>query len=231
MMIIRPAEQRGVGDFGWLKSRHSFSFGQYYDPNHMGFSSLRVINEDHVAPEAGFDTHGHKNMEIISYVIAGALKHRDSQGHEQLLPAGEFQVMSAGKGIYHSEYNASHQAPVHFLQIWIEPNEFDSEPSYQQQAFSVSEGLTVIAGPKDSGAPLTLRQDAWIHQLYLTNGQHYQQSVKSHRHYYVHVVKGMLEIDQQRLSSGDGAKISSTNTIDYQQLGEEPVQVLIFDLV
>lgn len=230
MIILRPSQQRGVGDFGWLKSRHSFSFGQYYDPEHMGFSSLRVINDDQVAPGAGFDTHGHKNMEIISYVTQGALHHKDSHGNDHQLPAGEFQVMSAGKGIYHSEYNASQQDSVHFLQIWIEPNQIGGEPRYQQRPFAQSPGLTVIAGPTESEEYLHIKQDAWLMQLCLSGGESFVQTTQSNRHYYVHLVAGSLRLGEQVLSAGDGAMISEVSAIEYQHVGDEDTQVLIFDL-
>ncbi len=135
MITLRQEKDRGRAQFGWLDSRHTFSFGHYYDPQHMGFSVLRVINDDIVQPGAGFDTHGHRDMEIISYVLEGAIEHQDSEGHQQKLPAGEFQLMSAGKGIYHSEYNASSTERLRFLQIWIEPKEKGSQPDYQQKDF------------------------------------------------------------------------------------------------
>jgi redox-sensitive bicupin YhaK (pirin superfamily) len=137
MITLRKADERGKAEFSWLKSRHSFSFGSYYDPAHMGFSELRVINDDWVAPGAGFDTHGHRDMEIITLVLQGAIVHKDSAGHEKVLPAGEFQLMSAGSGVYHSEFNASQSEELHFLQIWIKPNQQGGEPGYQQKHFAV----------------------------------------------------------------------------------------------
>lgn len=147
MITVRHAEDRGRANFGWLDSKHTFSFGSYYDPKHMGFSELRVINDDLVQPNAGFDTHGHRDMEIISYVLEGVIAHKDSEGNVQTLPAGEFQLMSAGKGIYHSEYNASETDPLRFLQIWIQPNTFGNKPGYQQKDFGRNAGLTTIATP------------------------------------------------------------------------------------
>jgi redox-sensitive bicupin YhaK (pirin superfamily) len=140
MIILRPANERGTANFGWLDSKHSFSFGRYYDPEHMGFSALRVINDDSVAPGAGFATHGHRDMEIISYVLQGSIAHKDSEGNVEVLPAGEFQLMSAGSGITHSEYNASQTDPLKFLQIWIQPNTLGSSPGYQQKNFGQAVG-------------------------------------------------------------------------------------------
>jgi redox-sensitive bicupin YhaK (pirin superfamily) len=160
MITLRSSEARGRGNHGWLDSRHSFSFADYYDPKHMGFSALRVINEDQVTPGSGFGTHGHKDMEIISYVLDGVIAHKDSEGNVQQLPAGEFQLMSAGSGIRHSEYNASESSGLRFLQIWIQPDQFGGKPGYQQKNFGQRNGLTLVISPDGEAGSLTLRQDA-----------------------------------------------------------------------
>ncbi len=165
MFDMRYAAERGKADFGWLQSHHTFSFASYYDPAQMGFSALRVINDDKVAPGAGFDTHGHKDMEILSLVLSGKIAHKDSAGNTEILPAGEFQLMSAGAGIYHSEFNASKTDELAFLQIWLQPNQQGGEPGYQQKDFGQREGLTLILSPDGRDGSLTLRQDALLYQL------------------------------------------------------------------
>ena len=160
---IRRGNERGAVDFGWLKSRHTFSFGSYYDPAHMGVSALRVINDDRVDAGAGFDTHSHRDMEIISYVKRGVIEHRDSMGNTRQLPPGEFQLMSAGSGITHSEYNASSSEPLEFLQIWIQPEVTGIEPGYQQKAFVREPGLQLIASSDARGQSLKLHQDAALY--------------------------------------------------------------------
>jgi hypothetical protein len=171
MIEIRPSEQRGPSDLGWLQSRHTFSFAGYYDPQHMGVSALRVINDDRVAPGAGFATHSHQDMEIISYVKQGSIEHRDSMGNVQVLPAGEFQLMSAGTGVTHSEYNPSSSERLEFLQIWIEPNQYGIEPAYQQKRFAGRTGLQLIASPDGRESSLLVHQDACLYQLLLATDQ------------------------------------------------------------
>ncbi len=166
MITVRHSDDRGSASFGWLDSKHTFSFGDYYDLKHMGFSALRVINDDIVQPSAGFATHGHRDMEIISYVLKGTIEHKDSEGNIQTLPVGEFQLMSAGRGIYHSEYNASDSDTLRFLQIWIQPNTFGNEPGYQQKDFGQAGGLTPIATPDGHDGTLQIKQDASLHQLF-----------------------------------------------------------------
>ena len=160
MLYIRRSESRGNVDFGWLRSRHSFSFGHYYDPKHMGFSVLRVINDDQVVAGAGFDTHGHRDMEIISYVSEGAMEHRDSEGNQYRIPAGEVQRMTAGSGITHSEYNASKTDQLKFIQIWIEPSQQGLHPDYEQAQITQAEQLTALVTPTGSGQSLRINQDA-----------------------------------------------------------------------
>ncbi len=230
MIAIRPAHARGKADFGWLQSRHSFSFGHYYDPAHMGFSDLRVINDDRVAPRVGFDTHGHRDMEIISYVLDGAIRHRDSAGNEAVLRAGEFQVMSAGRGILHSEFNASNDAPLHFLQIWIEPRETGGEPAYQQKDFGLQPGLTLETSPDGADGSLAIRQDALLYQLLLAPGEVLDFAQASGRRSYVHLIRGSLQLADVQLVAGDGARVSELPAYTLRNTGSEPLQALLFDL-
>lgn len=209
MLEIIRANQRGRAHFGWLKSQHTFSFGDYYNPKQMGFSALRVINDDEVAPGAGFSTHGHRNMEIISYVLQGQIAHKDSAGNEELLPAGEFQLMSAGKGIYHSEYNASQTEQLKFLQIWIEPNLRDGEPGYQQKNFGRAPGLTWVITPDGHNGTLSIKQDAAVAQILLAEQDVMEFPVQPGRAYYLHLIEGELELDELKLTSGDGLKIAA----------------------
>lgn len=232
MLQRRAAEARGAADFGWLKSRHTFSFGRYYDPAFMGFRALRVINDDWVAPAAGFDTHGHRDMEIISLVLEGEIAHKDSAGHSETLPAGEFQLMSAGSGIYHSEFNPSDNKPLRFLQIWIEPNVQGQAPRYQQKRFETSGSLTLIASPDGQDGSLELRQDAALWQLKLKKDQQLEHVIAKDRHVYVHLIQGQLQIQgaqqQVQLLPGDGISISHEQRL--QLSASQDVQALWFDL-
>ena len=230
MISIRKGQERGKANFGWLESKHSFSFGRYYDPKHMGFSVLRVINDDIVAPSAGFEAHGHRDMEIISYVLDGAIKHKDSQGHEQVLPAGEFQLMSAGKGIFHSEFNGSNHQDLRFLQIWIEPNVFGERPSYQQKDFGNQQGLTTIVTPTGEGGTLKIRQNAKLHQLILNSEEqiNFEPSIGSN--VYIHIVRGILKINETLAQAGDGVKINHEAELTLLNQEEDQVMALIFDL-
>jgi len=228
MLEMRYANERGKADFGWLQSRHSFSFASYYDPAHMGFSALRVINDDKVAPGAGFDTHGHKDMEILSLVLQGKIAHKDSAGNTEILPAGEYQLMSAGRGIYHSEFNASNADELKFLQIWIQPNTFGGEPAYQQKDFGQREGLTLILSPDGRDGSLTLRQNALLYQLLLPAAGQQTMQIAAGRKLYIHVVSGELQLGAHKLHSGDGAKISEQTALTLQ--AATAVKALIFDL-
>ncbi|OOE98972.1 pirin family protein [Salinivibrio sp. MA351] len=230
MITVRHASDRGQANFGWLQSRHTFSFGSYYDAHHMGFSALRVINDDIVSPGAGFDTHGHRDMEIISLVLEGAIEHKDSQGNRQTLPAGEFQLMSAGRGIYHSEYNASSSQPLHFLQIWIEPNERGGDPGYQQKDFGNQAGFTVIAMPTGENGSLKIKQDARLLQLVLAPSESVTFALEAGRNAYVHQVAGTLKVENTSLSPGDGAKVEDIRHITFSNVGNEISQTLVFDL-
>lgn len=226
--IIRSGE-RGRAHFGWLKSQHTFSFGDYYNPKQMGFSELRVINDDEVSAGAGFPTHSHRNMEIISYVLEGKIAHKDSAGNEEILPAGEFQLMSAGKGISHSEYNASKNDRLKFLQIWIQPNEHNGEPGYQQKNFGQQPGLTEVITPDGRNGTLTIKQDASLSQLILLAGQQQMMPVQSDRAYYLHLINGELEIADQKLKAGDGIKLTQLTEL-MVKAGTDAVRALWFDL-
>jgi quercetin 2,3-dioxygenase len=229
MISIRRSNQRGGADFGWLKSQHTFSFGNYYDEQHMGFSALRVINDDRVAPDAGFQTHGHRDMEIISYVLRGEIAHKDSEGNIATLPPGEFQLMSAGSGIRHSEFNPSSTDELHFLQIWIQPNVYGQTPGYQQKDFGQQAGLTLVASPDGKNGSMFIKQDANLYQLILSNGEHAHLSASAKRHYYVHVIEGELQIENELVRPGDGAKIESVDSLQMVAQNKK-VTALVFDL-
>jgi quercetin 2,3-dioxygenase len=229
MFNINRASDRGIANFGWLDSRHTFSFGGYYDPNKMGFSSLRVINDDKVKPGAGFSTHSHRDMEIISYVLEGQIAHKDSEGNIQTLPAGEFQLMSAGSGIQHSEFNPSEERDLRFLQIWIQPNELGKNPDYQQKSFGQEQGLTLVVSPDGEADSFTIKQDAKLYQLFLETASFIRFPLSQNRNYYVHVINGELLINDRHLKPGDGLEISLLSTLNINSL-ESKVQALIFDL-
>jgi quercetin 2,3-dioxygenase len=228
MIELRPSEERGPANHGWLQSRHTFSFAGYYDPRHMGVSALRVINDDKVAPGAGFATHSHQDMEIISYVKRGSIEHKDSMGNVERLPAGEFQLMSAGTGVTHSEYNPSDSEPLEFLQIWIVPNQLGIEPGYQQKKFPEHDGLQLIASPDARDGSLLLHQDASLYQLRLGAGHSASHSLAEGRRIYVHVVGGRIEVDGEVLGEGDGATLSATDRVLFR--GESRAEALVFDL-
>lgn len=229
MLEVRKSNERGTAHFGWLDSKHTFSFGHYYDPNHMGFSALRVINDDVVTPSAGFDTHGHKDMEIISYVLEGSIEHKDSRGNIEVLPAGEFQLMSAGQGILHSEFNASATANLRFLQIWIQPNETGGPARYQQKQFGRKEGLTTIATPTGENGTLQIKQDATLHQLIL-QASNKLSFVPKQTNVYVHLVEGKLNINGTTIESGDGVKITQTEQLMFSNDNDNQVTALVFEL-
>ena len=228
MNEIRPGDERGAADHGWLQSRHTFSFAGYYDPEHMGVSTLRVINDDIVAPGKGFGTHSHRDMEIISYVKKGAIEHKDSMGHVERLPAGEFQLMSAGSGVSHSEYNPSSTDPLEFLQIWIQPDVHGTEPGYQQKQFETKEGLQLIASPEGDDGSLRIRQDACLYQLRLHVDQSASHSLESGRTIYVHAISGVISVNGERLIEGDGARVNAVDVVEF--LGVENSEALVFDL-
>ena len=231
MLQIRKSEDRGVANFGWLDSRHSFSFGHYYDPKHVGFGPLRVINEDKVAPGQGFGTHGHRDMEIISYVLSGALEHKDSMGNGSVLHYGDVQRMTAGTGVCHSEYNHSNREGVHFLQIWIEPAQAGIAPGYEEKHFtpeSKTGALRLVASPDGRDGSVLVHQDAFIYASILNGGDAVVHALAAGRQAYVHVIRGTLTVNGAELKGGDAAKISGEASVTLS--GADNVEVLLFDL-
>lgn len=231
MLEIRPAAERGLANFGWLYSQHSFSFGSYYDPQHMGFSDLLVINDDRVRPARGFDTHPHRDMEIFSYVLEGALEHKDSMGTGSVIRPGDVQMMSAGTGIRHSEFNASREEPVHFLQIWIVPNRKGVEPRYQQHHFSAAEKrgrLRLIISPDGADGSLSVYQDARVYAGLFDGAEQQRFELPENRFAYIQVARGALTVNGQRLVAGDGARLRHVREIDFSE-GDD-AEVLLFDL-
>ncbi len=232
MIYLRKAAERGNANFGWLNSFHSFSFGHYYDPSHMGWGLLRVINDDTVDPGAGFAPHGHRDMEIISYVLEGGLHHKDSQGHESVLRAGEVQRMSAGTGIRHSEYNHSNEDPVHFLQIWVIPNQQGLTPGYEQKAIAQQGKLTPLVSHDQRGGSLKIHQDMVMSRLQLQPGEEIALSA-SKRSGYLHVIEGALDCQLENhspltLLPGDGLGVQAEPSLQLQ--AREPTTALWFDL-
>ncbi|HEY9648657.1 MAG TPA: pirin family protein [Chroococcidiopsis sp.] len=232
MITLRPAQERGSANFGWLDSRHTFSFGEYYNPNHMGFADLRVINEDKVTPGQGFGTHGHRDMEIISYVIKGALEHKDSIGTGSVIRPGDVQRMSAGTGIMHSEYNASQTEPVHFLQIWILPEQKGIAPGYEQKTFTAEEkqGQLRLVGSRDGrDGSITIHQDVSLYASLLGTGETVTQSLAEGRVAWLQVVRGSVLLNDQPLTSGDGAAITEETQLTLQGVSADS-EVLLFDM-
>jgi quercetin 2,3-dioxygenase len=227
MITPRYAHERGHAQHGWLDSHHTFSFASYYDPEHMGVSALRVINDDVVEPSAGFATHGHSDMEIISFVKRGNIAHKDSMGHVQTLPAGEFQLMSAGTGVTHSEYNPSDSESLNFLQIWIQPNQFGIEPGYQQKRFPTGP-MQLIASPEGDQGSLLIHQDARLYHITLNAGQSTELTGLTGRTLYVHMVRGEMEVEGTPLSEGDGATLTDIN--DFHAHSQAGAEALLFDL-
>ena len=230
MIVKRASGERGRADFGWLDSRHSFSFGHYYDPAHMGFGPLRVINEDRVKAGAGFDTHGHRDMEIISYVLEGALEHKDSIGTGSIIRPGEVQRMSAGTGIRHSEYNPSKKEPVHFLQIWILPERAGLAPSYEQKAIPLEERgrLHLLASPDGRAGSVTVHQDAELSAGRLDAGDRVSHVLKPGRVGWLQVVSGEVDLNGVDLAAGDGAAIA--DVADLAIAAKSKAEVLLFDM-
>ena len=232
MISVRPADERGVANLGWLDSRHTFSFGHYYDPQHMGFGPLRVINEDRVRPGAGFDTHGHRDMEIISYVLEGALEHKDSIGTGSVIRPGDVQRMSAGSGIRHSEYNASASEPVHFLQIWLMPNEDGLSPSYEQKTFADAEKrgrLRLVASRDGRDGSVRIHQDADLYAALLDKEESVTHVLPGGRRGWIQVVRGAIEVNGKSLRAGDGAAASDLPTL-VVKASVDGSEFLLFDL-
>ena len=231
MLEIRPAHHRGVANHGWLHSRHTFSFGHYHDPLQQGFSDLLVINDDRVDPAQGFGTHPHRDMEIFSYVLEGALEHKDSMGTGSVIRPGDVQMMSAGTGVRHSEYNPSKTKGVHFLQIWIVPALKNAAPRYQQVHFSDADKrgrLRLIASPDGRDGSLGVHQDLRMYAGLFDGDESAALDLGADRHAYVHVARGSLEVNGQRLSEGDGARIRHEEQLRFAH-GEQ-AEVLVFDL-
>ncbi len=232
MLTIRPAQDRGAANFGWLDSRHTFSFGQYHDPNHMGFANLRVINEDRVAPGQGFSTHGHQDMEIISYVLDGGLEHQDSIGTGSVILPGDVQRMSAGTGIRHSEFNPSPTEPVHFLQIWILPEQKGIAPSYEQKNFTKADklGKLRLVGSRDGrDGSIVIHQDVNLYAAILGDNGSVSYTFAPGRVGWLQVVRKALKLNDLELNAGDGVAIDRESTIDLQGI-EEDAELLLFDL-
>ena len=231
MLTLRKAEDRGKSDLGWLKSYHTFSFGGYSDPNHMGFRALRVLNDDRVAAGKGFGTHSHRDMEIISYVLAGELAHRDSIGNGSTIRPGDVQRMSAGRGVRHSEFNPSPASLVHFLQIWIQPNEQGIEPSYEEKRFGADEKrgrLRLIASPDQKDGSVLIHQDARVYAGLLDGAESASLKVAPGRLIYVHVARGAVQANDVALEAGDALKLSDTEQLQLKD-GRD-AEVLVFDL-
>ena len=231
MIYLRKAEERGHFDFGWLNTYHTFSFGDYYDPRFMGFRSLRVINEDTVHPARGFPTHGHRDMEIITYVLEGALEHKDSMGTGEVIRPGEVQKMSAGTGVRHSEYNHSESEPVHLLQIWIIPDETGIKPAYEQKRFEDEEKrnrLRLVAARGGGDDIISIHQDARLYAALVDPSQQIVHEMDEKRHAWVQVARGAVEVNGELLNQGDGAAVSEEKRLTIT--GREPSEILLFDL-
>ena len=230
-MDVRRADDRGLANFGWLHSRHTFSFGSYFDPQQAGFSDLLVINDDRVSPGRGFDTHGHRDMEIFSYVLEGGLQHRDSMGTGSVIRPGDVQMMSAGTGVLHSEFNASREELVHFLQIWIVPDRKGVVPRYQQRHFTADEKrgrLRLIISPDGADGSLSVYQDARVYAGLFDGDERQVLQLPPNRHAYVHVARGSLEVNGQQLGEGDGARLRGITDLAFG--AGRDAEVLLFDL-
>jgi redox-sensitive bicupin YhaK (pirin superfamily) len=231
MITLRRSDDRGNTKLGWLDSRHTFSFGDYYDPQQMGFRTLRVINEDRVEPGAGFPTHSHRDMEIITYVLEGALAHKDSTGTSSVIHVGDVQRMSAGTGISHSEYNASKTEPVHFLQIWIIPDETGLPPGYEQRAFSFDKnrgGWTLVGSKQGRDGSVTVHQDVEVWATRLAPSKQATFRLKASRHAFVQAARGVVTLNGVKLNAGDGAAISQEEILEFKAV--EDGEMLLFDL-
>lgn len=230
-LTVRRAEERGKADFGWLDSKHTFSFGHYYDPRHLGFGPLRVINEDRVAPGGGFPTHPHSDMEIISYVLDGALEHKDSLGTGSIIRPGDVQRMTAGTGVRHSEFNASKMDPVHFLQIWIIPEADGLEPSYEQKAFAEEEKrgkFVLIASRTGRDGSLTIHRDVDLYAALVGQDESISHQLETGRSAWVQIARGSVKLNERELRAGDGAAVTEAGALAI--VGEADAEVLLFDI-
>lgn len=230
MMTLRKANERGHADHGWLDTYHTFSFAGYYDPAHMGFRSLRVINDDQVAPGAGFGTHPHRDMEIITYVLSGALEHKDSMGNGRIIRPGEVQYMAAGTGVQHSEFNPSDRDPVHLLQIWIQPDRKGAKPRYEEKSLAHSKhgSLQLVASKTGKADSIAINQDADLYVAKLAAGESVEHTLNPQRHAWVHVAAGEVTLNGERLQTGDAAAVSDEGRLSLKATGDS--QVLLFDL-
>lgn len=228
MLYIRKSDERGRANHGWLDARHSFSFGQYYDPDFMGFSDLKVINEDRVAPTMGFGTHPHKDMEILTYVLAGTIAHKDSMGNVKDFVAGEFQIMSAGTGVTHSEFNPSDSQTLHLLQIWIQPNQFGIAPRYDQKRFDDKQGGTLILSPNGEDGSFKVYQDTKLWRYQYAKDDKDSILLDNNRHYWLQMVKGDLTINGNAVCQGDGVAMAQISTLDV--VANSDCEFLLFDL-
>ena len=231
MLELRKADDRGYADHGWLRSFHSFSFADYHDPEHMGFGPLRVINEDRIQPGTGFGTHGHRDMEIISYVLEGELAHKDSMGTGETIRPGDVQRMSAGRGVTHSEFNPSGEKSAHFLQIWIEPNVIGIEPGYEQKHFDAATRrgrLRLVASPDGRDGSVRIHQDACLYAALLDAADHVMHAIAPGRRAYVHVARGRVTVNGRPLEAGDALKATDVREIVLEQA--DGAEVLLFDL-
>ena len=226
---VRRSDERGHTKIGWLDSRHSFSFGEYYDPKHMAFRSLRVINDDRVAPGMGFGTHPHRDMEILTYVVSGQLQHRDSMGNGRVIQPGELQAMSAGSGVTHSEFNPSRTEPSHFLQIWVLPRERGLTPSYAEwKPVNSDEGLTLLGSPDGTDGSVVIHQDARLYRGELSAGQAIIHHTESTRGLWVQLIRGQVEVANQTLLPGDSVSVEQASELTVT--ATEPSTFLLFDL-
>jgi len=231
MITLRPADARGHADHGWLDSRHTFSFADYHDPRHMGFRALRVINDDRVAPAQGFGAHPHRDMEIVSYVLEGALEHRDSMGNGSVIRPGDVQRMSAGTGVTHSEFNASPKEAVHFLQIWLLPEKRGGAPGYEQRNFPAEEKrgrLRLVASADGRDGSVTVRQDVALYAGIFRAGERAEHPLAPGRHAWVHVASGKATVNGRALSAGDALALSEEPAVVVE--GSDEGEVLVFDL-
>jgi quercetin 2,3-dioxygenase len=231
MITVRKSEERGGGNYGWLNTKHTFSFSDYWDPRWMGFRSLRVMNEDHVAPASGFPTHPHSDMEIITYVLEGKLEHKDSLGTGSVILPGDGQRMTAGRGIRHSEYNPSNNEQVHLYQIWILPEKKGLEPSYEQKSFPTEEKqgkLRLIASPDAKNGSVKINQDARLYASLLAPGEEVAYSFGKNRHGWLQIAKGSVELNGETLQQGDGAAMSDEQKLTIKATKDS--EVLLFDL-
>jgi redox-sensitive bicupin YhaK (pirin superfamily) len=232
MISLRSAADRGTSDLGWLDSRHTFSFADYHDAKQMGFRTLRVINDDRVAPGAGFPTHPHRDMEIVTYVLDGAIEHKDSMGNGSVIRPGEIQRMSAGTGVTHSEFNHSKQDALRFLQIWILPERRGIEPGYEQKKLdrrALSQGLVPVASREGGGSAVLIHQDATIYATLLARGSRVTHTLAPGRHAWVQVARGAVLLEGLKLAEGDGAAVSDLRTLTLEGVADE-AEVLLFDL-